>query len=127
MSIALWCIAVGALMPLLWAWYAKAKGRFGLRDNHNPREFMDKLTGQAQRANWAQQNALEAFPQFAAAVLVASHVGKIAPDTLNALALAWVALRLAYGVLYIADLAKLRSVVWSLAMACWVAMFALSM
>ena len=126
MTIALWCIAVGAFMPLLWAWYAKASGRFGLRDNHKPREFMNQLTGAAQRANWAQLNALEAFPPFAAAVLVASHVGKIAPDTLSTLALAWVGLRLAYGALYIADLAKLRSVVWSLAVACWVAMYALS-
>ncbi|MFZ5723686.1 MAG: MAPEG family protein [Pseudomonadota bacterium] len=127
MTIALWCVLIGALMPLLWAFFAKFTGDgFKPRHNYRPREFLDALEGPRKRAHWAQLNAFEAFPAFAAAVLVASHVGKIDPARLDQLAIGWVVLRLLYGVLYIADRALLRSVVWALAVACWVAMFAFS-
>jgi uncharacterized MAPEG superfamily protein len=126
MTIALWCVLIGAFLPVTFAGYAKRLGRFGLRDNHNPREFMAKLEGPAQRANWAHQNTFEAYPPFAAAVLAATHIGKIDPQVLDMLAVGWVVLRLAYGVLYITDQAKTRSVAWTLAVGCWVAMFLLS-
>ena len=126
MTIALWCLVVGAFLPVLFAGYAKARGRFGLRDNHNPREFLAKLEGPAQRANWAQNNSFEAYPPFVAAVLTATHIGKMDAQLLDMLAIGWVVLRLAYGVLYIADLARVRSVAWTLAIGCWLAMFLLS-
>ncbi len=128
MSIALWCVLAGALMPLIWTWYFKFGGavRFRPRDNHNPREFAEKLDGGAKRAYWAQLNSFEAFPPFAAAVIVATLVGNIDPARLDQLAIAWVVLRLIYGILYVADKASLRSLAWGLATACWVAMFVLS-
>lgn len=128
MTIALWCVLAGALMPLAWTWYAKFSGtvRFRPRDNHNPREFSEKLEGASRRAHWAQLNSFEAFPPFAAAVVIATLVGNIEPARLDQLAIAWVVLRVIYGVLYIADKPTQRSLVWALATACWVAMFVLS-
>lgn len=127
MTIALWCVLAGALMPLLWTWYAKFTGTgFKPRNNYNPREFMATLEGARKRAHWAQLNSFEAFPPFAAAVVIATVVGRIDPARLDQLAIAWVALRVLYGVLYIADRAPLRSLAWAMATACWVAMFVLS-
>ncbi len=85
-----------------------------------------RLPGQTHRpggrANAAQLNSFEAFPAFAAAVLVAQYTH--APQhTIDLLAIAWVALRLIYGVLYIANLAALRSLVWFGGVACVVGLF----
>ncbi len=127
MTIALWCVLAGAFLPIIWTGYAKFTGTgSGPRENHNPREFLETLTGGRKRANWAQLNSFEAFPPFAAAVIIATYLGKMDPAQLNALALAWVGLRLVYGVLYIADRAELRTLSWAGATACWVAMFVLS-
>ena len=123
MTIAFWCVLAGALMPLLWTAYAKFTGAgFRPRDNYNPREFLEALEGARKRAHWAQLNSFEAFPPFAAAVVV-NHLAGGGGTTVDLLALAWVGLRLAYGALYIADRASLRSLAWFLATACWVAIF----
>eukprot|EP01035_Chromulina_nebulosa_P035064 gene35064-47116_t len=39
-------------------------------DNAAPRVMLAKLDGWRQRANWAQLNGFEAFPPFAAAVII---------------------------------------------------------
>jgi uncharacterized MAPEG superfamily protein len=122
MTIGLWCVLVGLLMPFLWTGVAKSMGRYDLRANQHPREFLAKLGGKAGRANAAQLNSFEAFPAFAAAVLVAQYA-HAAQHTIDVLAMTWVALRLIYGVLYIADLAALRSLVWFAGMACVVGLF----
>lgn len=122
MTTGLWCVLAGLLMPYLWTGAAKSLGRYGLRANHDPREFLARLRGPAGRANAAQLNSFEAFPAFAAAVLVAQYAH--APQhSIDVLAVAWVVLRLCYGVLYINDLARLRSVVWFAAIACVVGLF----
>lgn len=127
MTIALWCVLIGALLPLVWTWYAKFTGTgFKPRNNYNPREFEESLEGARKRAHWAQLNSFEAFPPFAAAVIIAGMINRIDADRLDQLAIAWVLLRITYGVLYIADRAPLRSLTWAAATACWVAMFVLS-
>ncbi len=123
MTIAYYCVLLGALIPLMWTAYAKFTSGFGGRDNHNPREFLERLSGAKKRAHWAQLNSFEAFPPFAAAVIIATHIGKLDHGTLDALAVAWLVLRFVYGILYVADRATLRSVAWTGAVACWVAMF----
>ncbi|MBB5359676.1 putative MAPEG superfamily protein [Rhodanobacter sp. ANJX3] len=122
MTIGLWCVLVGLLMPFLWTGVAKSMGRYDLRANQHPRDFLANLKGPASRANAAQLNSFEAFPAFAAAVLVAqyAHASQHAIDVLS---IAWVALRLIYGVLYIANLAALRSLIWFAAMGCVVGLF----
>lgn len=122
MTIGLWCLLVGLLMPFLWTCVAKSLGRYDLRANQHPRDFLAKLSGPASRANAAQLNSFEAFPAFAAAVLVAQYA-HAAQHAIDMLSIAWVALRLIYGVLYIANLAALRSLVWFGAMGCVVGLF----
>ncbi len=119
MTIAFWCVLAAALLPLLFSAIAKWSGRF---DNHHPRDYMDRLEGWRRRAHAAQLNSFEAFPVFAAAVVI-NHVVAGANDTANGLALAFIALRLAYGALYIADYAMLRSLVWTVAVGCTLALF----
>ena len=122
MTVALWCLLCGAVMPYLWTGLAKSMGRYGPRANHQPRLFLEKLQGPAARAHWAQLNSFEALPAFAAAVLTAQYA-HVSQATADHLALAWVILRLIYGAVYIADLAALRSLVWFAAMACVVGLF----
>jgi uncharacterized MAPEG superfamily protein len=120
MTIAFYCVLVAAFLPILFTGVAKFSGP-GF-NNNNPREFQAKLSGMRMRAHQAHLNSFEAFPPFAAAVVIA-HVAYGPNAMINQLAMAFVALRVAYGVLYMLDWATLRSVVWALAVACWVAMF----
>jgi uncharacterized MAPEG superfamily protein len=123
MHVSYWCVLIAALLPFGFTAIAKtiARRRF---NNHAVREFQGQMTGVAQRAHWAHLNAFEAFPAFAAGVLVAQQVGA-AQGRIDALALAFIALRVVYGALYMADLATLRSVVWAAALGCTIALFAI--
>lgn len=117
------CVLIGGLMPLLFTGYAKFSGP-GF-DNRHPREFLARLEGARARAHAAQLNSFEAFPLFAAAVLMAHQTG-VASATIDRLAIVWVALRLAYGVLYIANQASLRSLVWAGASGIWIALMVMA-
>jgi uncharacterized MAPEG superfamily protein len=120
MTTAYWCVLVASLMPLLWTAVAKFSGP-GF-NNRAPREFQARLTGFRARAHWAHQNSFEAFPPFAAAVIIA-HLAGVAQARIDLLALAFIALRLVYGLLYLADQALLRSIAWTAALGCVVALF----
>ena len=122
MTIALWCVLAGMFTPI----FATASAKLGRRfDNRHPREDLAALRGWRARANAAQLNGFEAFPPFAAAVIIATM--QHAPQArLDALAVAWVLLRLVYLGFYVADLAVLRSLTWVAGIACVVAMFVLS-
>jgi uncharacterized MAPEG superfamily protein len=122
MTFAYWCVLVAALMPFAWTVSAKGGGRFRNRDNHNPREFLEKLSGWQKRAHWAQLNSFEAFPAFAAAVIIA-HIAGAEQGTVNALAAVFILARIAYGLLYITDHARLRSVAWFVGIGCVVGLF----
>jgi len=120
MTIAYLCVLLAAIMPYLWVGIAK----YPLRqyDNRAPRDYEARLTGYRQRAYWAQLNSLEAFPPFAAAVVIA-HQLQAAQAGIDALALAFIALRIAYGMLYVADRPTLRSLAWIGGFACVVTLF----
>lgn len=122
MSIAYWCVFIAILLPTGFAWVAKSFGGFRLKHNSAPREFMGELTGWSQRANWAQQNTLESIPAFMAAVIIAHQMGG-EQSTIDVLAVSYIVLRVLYGVLYIVDVAWLRSIVWTLALACILGLF----
>ena len=116
MTIAYFCIIVACLLPIGCAGLAKSRGfgrprREGGFDNEQPREWLAKLTGWQARANAAQANSFEALPLFVGGVLVA-HQLQAAQDTIDALALAFIAVRLAFVGAYLADKASLRSVIW---------------
>jgi len=113
------CLLVAGLLPVLCAGIAKA----GLKgyDNHDPRAWLAQVTGYRARANAAQANSFEAFPFFVSGVLLALHAG-VDPARVDALALAFVLARLGYIACYLANLATLRSIVWTVGAGCVVAL-----
>ncbi|MEO7386435.1 MAG: MAPEG family protein [Gammaproteobacteria bacterium] len=120
MTLAYWCVLVAALLPIIWAGVAKsgAKGY----DNARPREFLGSLSGWPARANFAQQNSYEAFPPFAAGVIIA-HACSAPQPAISTLAVVFVVGRIAHGLCYIADLSALRSLVWLVGFGCTVGLF----
>jgi uncharacterized MAPEG superfamily protein len=109
MTTAFWCVLVAALLPYLGTLVAKVGGeRF---NNRNPRAWLDRQQGFRKRADNAQLNSFEAFPFFAAAVIVA-HLTQAPQDRVDALAIIFIVARLAYLICYLADWHWLRSVVW---------------
>lgn len=127
MTIAQFCLLVTCLLPLGCALLAKSKG-FGKRrrdggfDNNQPREWLARLDGWQARANAAQANSWEALPVFVAGLFVA-HQHQAAQATVDALALGFLAARLAFIGLYLADRASLRSLAWVSGLAACVALF----
>lgn len=123
MTIAYMCVLVAVFIPLVFVGYAK----FGSRgyNNNNPREFLENLQGRHKRAYWAQMNSYEAFPPFAAGVIIAHNAGALQAQV-DFLAVMFVVLRIIYGICYVKDWATLRSVVWVLAFACTIGLFAVS-
>ncbi len=120
MTTAYWCVLVAGLMPFLFTGIAKVSGR-GF-DNRDPRSWQARLSGMPQRAHAAHLNSFEALPLFAAAVIIA-HLGGAEQARIDGLALAFIALRLGFGVCYLADWATLRSLVWVAALGCCVGLF----
>ena len=82
------------------------------------------LTGASARAYAAHLNAYENFPFFAAAVIIAVTQGA-SIATVNMLAMIYVVLRIAHGVLYIADQSTARSLVFLAGFAINIAIFVL--
>ncbi len=122
MTLAYWMVLIAIFMPFVFAGLAKSRGRF---DNARPREWLAGLSGWRQRAHWAQLNTFEAFPPFAAAVIIAHQLGG-AQAWIDALAVLFVLLRLGYGAAYIADRPTLRSLLWTGAFACVPGLFAVA-
>lgn len=120
-TVAYWCVLVAALLPIVCAGIAKS-GMFSISpkkggyDNNNPRAWLARQTDWRARANAAQANTFEALPFFFAAVIIA-HQLQAAQALLDILAFMFVVLRLAYIVMYVADMAKSRSAVWAAALA----------
>ena len=115
MAIAYWCIVLTAFLPHLWITISKsAKGY----DNRNPRDWVAKQTQpRVQRGNAAHLNAFEAFPAFAAGVLMAQAAG-VDPVRITILALVFLVVRILHGVFYLADKHMLRSLSWLIGILC---------
>jgi uncharacterized MAPEG superfamily protein len=127
MTIAQLCLLVVCALPSLCAAVAKSGGvgrrrRDGGFDNHNPRDWLARQSGWQARANAAQGNSWEALPIFIAGLFVA-HQHQAAQGTVDLLALGFLAARLAYIGLYVANMASLRSVVWAAGVAACAALF----
>lgn len=126
-TIAHLCILAACALPIVCAGLAKRTGwgrspREGGYDNRQPREWLAKQTGLAARANAAQANGFEALPLFIAGVLIAQQ-GGAAQATVDGLALAFVATRIAYIGLYLANRQLARSAVWTIGVGLSVALF----
>lgn len=126
MTIAYWMILAAAFVPYIGTGYAKfAAGGGRTYDNHAPRAQVDTLPPQRLRAYWAQLNGFEAFPPFAAAVIVA-HVTGALQSTVDALAVTFVVLRMIYTLLYIYDKPTARSAIWTAGLACVIGLFVIA-
>lgn len=119
MTIAYWCLFAAMFYPFIFAGLAKSRGNF---DNANPRAWLAGLSGWRQRAHWTQQNHFEAYPPFAAAVIVAHQLGG-SQGWIDALAVLFLVARLLYGLFYVTDRPTLRSLVWTVGFACVVGLF----
>ena len=120
MTIAYWCVLIAGLLPYAATLTAKIGGeRF---DNRAPREWLGAQAGYRRRANAAQLNSFEAFPLFAAAVVIA-HTANATQSRVDALAIVFVVARLLYLAFYLADQSTLRSLAWFAGIGSAVAIF----
>ena len=116
-SIIIYLVLAVCLLPYLFTFIAKLGGGFELRDNQNPRAFLAKTTGFAARANAVQQNSFESLPFFLAGVLLALYM--LVPDGLTVrLCVAYLLLRILYGVAYLLNWSTFRSIIWFLSLLC---------
>ena len=129
MIVAFWCVLIAAVLPILCSYLAKFGGaapagdggstRF---DNHEPRAWLARQTGSRGRANAAQQNSFEAFPFFAAGVVIAV-LQHVAVSTIDTCAIVFVVARCAFIAFYLADRPALRSAAFGLGFASCVVLF----
>jgi uncharacterized MAPEG superfamily protein len=122
MNFAYWCVLAAALLP--YATVAIAKRQRGY-DNRSPREWAARLEGRAKRAVAAHQNHFEAFPAFAAGVIIA-QICAAPQHSIDVIAGTFIALRVAYTAAYLADRHLLRSLIWMGGLACTIALFAIA-
>ncbi|TCV84077.1 MAPEG family protein [Sulfurirhabdus autotrophica] len=124
MSIAYWCIFISGLLPFFWSmsWRWPV---YSLTANLAPRSFEVKLSGWRLRAHWAHLNAIEAFPQFAVAVIVAQQF-HVSQSIVDELAIAFVIFRVVHGLFYLADLGVPRTLAFAGGGACTIALFLLA-
>lgn len=116
LSTAYWCVLIAALLPYVWTVTAKSSGKERF-DNNDPRGWLSRQTGRSVRANAAQMNAFEAFPAFAAGVVLAQLAG-VEHRWIAVLAVVFVIARVLHGVFYVTDRAGLRSTSWLIGLLC---------
>lgn len=124
MSTLIWCLLIAGLLPIA----AKApvvyfQNRDNGYDNRHPRAQQQRLTGAGARAVAGHYNAYEAFPLFAAAVLVVIATEQVTVFN-QWLAVSFVTLRIVFHTLYLLNWDKLRSLIWFLALLCPIIMIA---
>ena len=124
MTIAYWCVLAAGLLPFVAITFAKWDKSY-LRGNVAPREWEARLQGMQARAHAAHLNSFEAFPLFAAGVIIAS-LCKAPQPTIDGIAIAFVLSRLVYIACYLGNLATMRSVVWMVGMGLTVALFVIA-
>jgi uncharacterized MAPEG superfamily protein len=118
MTILIICLFIALLLPLLAkAPVAYAMAKEGGYNNNHPREQQSKLTGFGARALAAHQNAFESLILFAPALLLAIATFNN-NEVILQLAIAHIIARIAYNLLYLANISSFRSLVWGIATFC---------
>lgn len=127
--VAFWCVLVAGVLPLACSYLAK----FGRRtdsggdgaarfDNAEPRAWLARQTGARARANAAQANSWEAFPFFAAGVVIAV-LQHVPVATIDSLAVVFVIARVLFIACYVGNLPWLRSPAWFVGFVASVALY----
>jgi uncharacterized MAPEG superfamily protein len=117
MTIAFWCVLIAGLLP--YAVFGPAASKLDIR---LPRKLVGDLEGSAARAYGAHLNHFEAFPFFAASVIIA-HVLSGPSALVNWLAAAFIVVRLFYTTMYLTDRQPLRSASFFVGLAIAVVIF----
>jgi uncharacterized MAPEG superfamily protein len=126
-TVAYWCVLVAVFLPIVcagiakWGTIGKPRSQGGF-DNVDPRAWLARQTDWRARANAAQANSFEALPFFMGAVIIAHQMGAY-QFRLDLLAFVYVVLRMVYIMLYVAAMANVRSLVWTLALGVNIAIF----
>lgn len=114
MNVLILCLFIAALLPYL----AKIPVAFAMHqaggyNNHYPREQQSSLTGFGARASAAHKNSFESLLIFAIAILTV-----LATQTesrfIEPLAITHIIARIAYHLVYLLNLATLRTTIWSI-------------
>ena len=121
MNQAFLCVLIAGLLPYLGTMVAK----WGFRrfDNNTPRQWLAQQTGFRARGNAAQANSFEAFPFFAAGVIIAT-MAQVDAARIDLYAFVFVAARVGFIVCYVADKASMRSFCWLVGLLSVVGLFA---
>ena len=124
MPIQFWCLFVAFLLPFFWGGFGAflLKKEFGHIEANHPRVQAAKATGIGARATGAQYNAWEALAIFAPSLIVAYMLH---PEStlVPKLAMAWVAVRVLHGVMYLAKIAPARTGMFVLGLLCSLGIF----
>ncbi|MEP7157511.1 MAG: MAPEG family protein [Betaproteobacteria bacterium] len=121
MTLAFWCVLIAGVLPFAAVSVAKWDKTY-MGNNHRPRDWEAQLTGKSSRAHAAHLNSFEAFPLFAAGVIIAAFCRAPQP-LLDGIAIAFVLVRVLYIWCYLSDRARMRSLVWMAGLALNVALF----
>jgi uncharacterized MAPEG superfamily protein len=109
------CLFIACLLPVL----SKIPLAIAMKnqpegyDNNHPRAQQAALTGFGARAAGGHQNSFESLIIYSAAVLTALAT-QHTTETIQWLAIAYLIIRCVYHVLYLANWATLRSIVWGI-------------
>jgi uncharacterized MAPEG superfamily protein len=122
MTIAYWCIVISIIFPYVFTILAKSGGHY---DNADPRAYLQNLSGWHKRANAVQQNSFEMNPAFWIAITVAclAHAKQFSIDYF---AICYIATRILYGICYVANFPRLRSLTFFASLFCIFKLFALA-
>jgi uncharacterized MAPEG superfamily protein len=125
-NVPLLCLPIGfalVFLPKIPLSMAMAREPEGY-DNATPRDQQAKLTGWGRRAAAAHANGFESFPAFAAGVL-ATQVTGASPKWAAIFSIAYVVARLLYTFAYLANIATLRSLIWTTGFSATIALMVL--
>ncbi len=129
MTIPLWCLVGGLVLPYVWAGVSVPfrNKELGSTDLAQPRLQAAGLTGGGAGAWGAQMNQWEAISVFSAATLIAFMQGVDPAGSWATASIVWLVARLLHGVFYVMQMATLRvaSFVASLAMSAWIIVMAI--
>jgi uncharacterized MAPEG superfamily protein len=115
------CLLAAVILTILSIVPAKLSG-VREYDNANPRDPAFYTPGLRARSRGAHLNGYEAFPFFAAAVILA-EMRAVPQGVVNAFAVAFIVARVVYVLLYLGNRPTLRSLVWSVGLLCNLAIF----
>ena len=128
MTIPLWCLVAGVVLPYIWAGASVPfrNKQLGGLDLGQPRAQAAELTEGGAGAWGAQMNQWEALSVFLVATVVASVQGVDPAGSWATASIVWVVARILHGVFYVIGQAQLRvlSFVVGTAMSIWIIVMA---